>query len=141
MATASIRKLIVEAIVTQLKLITIANGYNTALASNVVEWQTTNVAIDTLPSVEVKDSSEEAEIKGTLSYRTLNIELVGRIASADIDDARNLLTDITVAMKAGPTYPVNVYLSTLIEIPDLIPEQQSQKAIKFTVTYELKYRI
>lgn len=140
MATISVRKLIVAAIITKLKTITVANGYNTALASNVIEWQTTSVAIDTLPGVEVKDPSEESEVKGTLSYRTLNIELVGRIASASIDDARNLLTDILVAMKAGPTYPANVYLATLIDNPDLTPEKKENAVTKFNVTYEIRYR-
>jgi hypothetical protein len=90
--------------------------------------------------VEVRDGSEETEKRGTLSYNVLSIELVARIASTDIDDARNLLKDITEALKTRPAFPVNVYQFTLVETPELTPEQQDKKAIKFAMSYEVKYR-
>ncbi len=139
MATESIRKLIVAAIIAKLATITIANGYNTNIGG-ASGFRTSDVPIGDLPDVEVKDENEEAEIKGTLSYKVLSMELVGRIATTSIDDARNFLTDITVAMKDGPAYPANVYLAVLIDIPSLVPEQKASKVIKFTVAYEIKYR-
>jgi hypothetical protein len=137
----SVRQLIVNAIITQLKTISMLNGYNTNLANNATEQQTENAAIDTLPDVQVLDVSEEAEVRGQLSYNTLTVDLTGRVASDSISDARNLLTDIVEVMKAGPSYPSNVYMSTLINMPDLTPELKENKVMKFTVTYTIKYRV
>lgn len=139
-ATLSIRKSIVAAIIAQLKTISQVNGYHTDLNSNATEHLLTNTDILDLPMVEVRDGSEETEKRGTLSYNVLSIELVARIASTDIDDARNLLKDITEALKTRPAYPVNVYQFTLVETPELTPEQQDKKAIKFAMSYEVKYR-
>ncbi len=140
MATVSVRKLIVAATVTQLKTITIANGYNTDVNSNVVDRQLTNVALATLPNIEVRDLSEESEVRGTMDYKTLTLELVARIAATTIDAARNLLTDITEAMKLKPAFPSNVYQFQSADNPDLTPEQLDKKATRLTLTYTVKYR-
>jgi hypothetical protein len=138
MAT-SVRRLIVAAIVAQLKTITIANGYNIELSSNVVDWNVGNIDQANLPQVEVKDPSESSARRGSLDYVVLSIEIVGRIVDT-LDNARNLLTDITEAMKVGPAYPSNVYLSELIDKPELLPDEKDKKAVKITIAYEVKYR-
>jgi hypothetical protein len=138
MAT-SVRRLIVAAIVTQLKTITIGNGYNTEIGTSVVDWSIGTIDQADLPQIEVKDPSEVSERRGTLDYAELQIEIVGRIVDT-LDNARNLLTDITEAMKVGPAYPSNVYLSTLIEKPELLPDEKDKHAVKVTLAYEVKYR-
>ena len=138
MAT-SVRRLIVAAIVAQLKTITILNGYNIELSGNVVDWNVGNIDQANLPQVEVKDPSESSERRGSLDYAELQIEIVGRIVDT-VDNARNLLTDITEAMKVGPSYPNNVYLSELLDKPELLPDEKDKKAVKVTTTYEVKYR-
>jgi hypothetical protein len=138
MAT-SVRRLIVAAIVAQLKTITIANGYNIELSSNVVDWNIGNIDQANLPQVEVKDPSESSTRRGSLDYVVLTIEIVGRVVDT-LDNARNLLTDITEAMKVGPAYPANVYLSNLIDKPELLPDEKDKKAVKVSIAYEVKYR-
>ncbi|MCK5128156.1 MAG: hypothetical protein KAR42_18010 [candidate division Zixibacteria bacterium] len=138
MAT-SVRRLIVAAIVAQLKTITILNEYNTEIGNSVVDWNIGNIDQAKLPQVEVKDPSESSTRKGTMDYAVLSIEIVGRIVDT-LDNARNLLTDITEAMKVGPAYPANVYLSTLTDKPELLPDEKDKKAVKVTMAYEVKYR-
>jgi len=138
MAT-SVRRLIVAAIVAQLKTITIANGYNIELSSNVVDWNVGNIDQANLPQVEVKDPSESSTRRGSLDYAVLSIEIMGRIVDT-LDNARNLLTDITEAMKLGPAYPSNVYLSELIDKPELLPDEKDKHVVKVTIAYEVKYR-
>jgi hypothetical protein len=138
-ATTSIRRLIVAAIVAHLKTITVANGYTTDLNGNVVDWQVTNVGKDSTPHVEVRDPSETSERRGSMDYAELSIEIVGRVVGS-IDDARNLLTDITEAMKVGPAYPSNVYQSELTGKPDFAPDEKDRKATKGDVAYVVKYR-
>ncbi len=139
MAITSIRKLIVAAIITKLKTIKIVNGYNTDLADSVVDWQITNVAIDDLPQIEVKDPSASSERRGSMDYSTVSIELVGRVVGT-IDSARDFLTDMTAAMNDGPTYPDSVYLSELIDKPELAPDERDKRAVKVSMSYEVKYR-
>lgn len=127
------------AIIAQLKTITIANGFNIELSGNVVDWNIGNIDQANLPQVEVKDPSESSTRRGSLDYAVLSIEIVGRIIDT-LDNARNLLTDITEAMKVGPTYPSNVYLSELIDKPELLPDEKDKKAVKITIAYEVKYR-
>lgn len=138
MATST-RRLIVAAIVAQLKTITIANGFNIELSSNVLDWQVGNIDQADLPMVEVKDPSESSTRRGTLDYAELQIEIVGRIVDT-LDNARNLITDITEAMKNGPAYPSNVYLSELVDKPELLPDEKDKHAVKVTIAYEVKYR-
>ncbi len=139
MSITSVRKLIIAAIVTKLKAITIANGYNTDLAESVVDWQITNVAIEDLPQIEVKDPSASTERRGSMDYNTLSVELVGRVVGS-IDSARDLLADMTAAMNDSPTYPANVYLSDLISKPELAPDEKDKRAVKVTMNYDVKYR-
>ncbi len=140
MAPISIRKLIVAAIITQLKTIKVINGYNTDLANNVVDWQLNTVTVASLPNVEVKDATESSEVKGLLTYNILSVEVVGRVGGVSLDGARNLLTDITEALKIKPAFPDSVYYFTLTEKPELTPEKLDKKAIKFDLSYEVKYR-
>lgn len=138
MAT-SVRRLIVAAIVAQLKTITTGNGYNIQIGNSVVDWNIGNIDEAKLPQVEVKDPSESTTRRGSLDYAVLSVEIVGRIMDT-LDNARNLLTDITEAMKVGPAYPSNVYLSTLIDKPELLPDEKDKNAVKVTMVYEVKYR-
>jgi hypothetical protein len=139
-ARLSVRGSIVAAIVNQLKKIHIMDGYNTDLNDCVTEWELTNIPLSNLPCVEVKDPSEETEIKGSLHYNTLNIELVGRIATTNINEARNFLTDMVVAMSKGPAFPDNVYQWEPSDKPGLLPEQADKAGVKITLSYEIKYR-
>ncbi len=139
MASVSIRKTIVLAVINQLKTITTPT-YNTALANNVVDWQLSNVSLDDLPGIEVRDLSEESEIRGQYHYNTLEIEVVGRIGTADIDVARDLQEDMTKAMAAMSTMPSSVYQFEPAEKPELLPEKEKKTAVRITMTYQVKYR-
>lgn len=140
MAVVSIRKAIVAAIIAHLKTITIANGYNTEIGNSVKDWSLSNIPIADLPCLEVNDPSEDTVRKGQKNYNTLIITITGRTITDDIDTARDLLADITLAMNTRPSYPVNVYSSLLMEKPELLPEIAAKEAVKVSLSYEVKYR-
>jgi hypothetical protein len=131
---------IIIAIINQLKLISVSRGYATDINGNVSDWQFTDVPIEDLPNIEVRDPSVDVETRGQLFYNTLQVELIGRIATADINEARKLLTDMRVAMARGPSYPDEVYLSQLTDKPELLPEQKNKAVVMISMTYEVGYR-
>ncbi len=137
----SVRKAIIAAIIVQLKTISIINGYNTDLDNCVRDWNLSNIPIADLPCIEVNDSIADSEIRGQYRYKVLDVELVGRIATTSISDARNLIADIKVAMAEGPGYPDSVYLSLLAEKPELLPEKRDKQVLRITLSYEIKHRI
>lgn len=133
-------RLIIIAIINQLKTISIIRGFFTDVNSCVHDWLFTDIPMSDLPCIEVKDPSEGTEIRGQYYYKVLEIEIIGRIKVADMYDARNFQQDIETAMENGPIYPSSVYLSTLMGRSELEPDQKDKKVAKITMNYEVKYR-
>lgn len=134
-------RLIVIAIINRLKAISISAGYFTDINNCIEDWQLTDIPISNLPCIEVKDISEESEIKGLADYRILNVEIIGRITISDMNTARNFQQDMESVMLNGPTYPKSVYLSRLIERSELSVDQNNKKVAMITMNYEVKYRV
>lgn len=135
-------RLIVIAIINQLKRISISSGFFTDAGACVDDWRITDIPIADLPCIEVRDIDEDIERKGQFDRRTLNVEVIGRISIIDRNEIRNFQQDIETAMTngGGPTYPDSVYLSRLIGRPELTPEQDNKKIARITLSYEVHYR-
>ncbi len=133
-------RLIIIAIINQLKTISMSRGFFTDVNSCVHDWLFTDIPMSDLPCIEVKDSSERTEIRGQYYYKTLEVEIIGRIRVVDMNDARNFQQDMETAMENGPMYPNSVYLSKLMGRSELEPEQKDKKVVKVTMNYEVKYR-
>ncbi len=138
--TTTTRETITAAVIAQLQTITLVNGYHTAIGTSVTDWQTHNLEITDLPNIELADEVVESETRGSLKYMTLNIELTGRVASADITAGRNLSSDITCAMALSGFLPDEVYNINLIGNTEFKPEQLNKKIIKVVMNYEILYR-
>jgi hypothetical protein len=136
----SVRKEIIAAIIAQLKTITIVNGYNTEIGSSVKDWQVSNISMADLPMIEINDTGETSEIKGQYHYNILTVEIIGKIATASIDNARDLQKDIVVAMVDRPSFPLNVYHFLPADKPELLPEKADKQVVSITLSYEIKYR-
>jgi hypothetical protein len=133
-------RLIIIAIINQLKTISVTRGFFTDINSCVYDWQFTNIPVDSLPCIEVKDIDDSSEARGLYNYKSLTVEIIGKIAIDDMDTARNFRQDIESVMALGPLYPDSVYLSKFVGRSDITPEQKNKKAVNFTMNYEVKYR-
>ncbi len=136
-------RLIIIAIINQLKTISISSGFFTNAGSCVDDWRFTDIPISELPCIVVRDESEDIERKGQFDRRTLNIEVIGWITIDDMNDVRNFQQDIETVMAngGGPIYPDSVYLSRMIGRPEMIPEQENKKLARITLSYEVHYRV
>jgi hypothetical protein len=101
------RQDILDAVVTRLKTITTANGYNLAICSKVYDWRLTPVKPEDLPAIEVRDGDaliEMTTMDGGLSH-SLQIKIVvlasGITAAAT---ARKGLADISRAIGTDPWF-------------------------------------
>ncbi len=136
------QRLIIIAIINQLKMISLTRGFFTDLNSCVFDWRFKNLQESELPCIDVRDESEEVERKGGFDRRTLSVEIVGWIAIDDMNDVRNFQQDIETAMTngGGPSYPDSVYISRILSRPEIVPDQDNKKFAKITLSYEVHYR-
>ena len=91
------RQQIVDQIVTNLKNISIANGYSTDV--NIYEWRDTILPEEELPALIVRDIEDEAEDEGLISHQ-LKFEIEGIIQAGEqsVAKARDLLGDVVKNM-------------------------------------------
>lgn len=136
-------RLIIIAIINQLKTISTSSGFFTDINSCVHDWRLINIPMSDLPCIEVRDISEDIERKGQYDRRTLNIEITGRIAIDDMNDVRNFQQDIESAMTngGGPVYPDSVYISRMINRPEMDTDHENKKVAMIVMSYEVHYRV
>jgi len=119
----STRQQLVDAIVTRLKTITVANGYNLAIGSKVYDWRMSPLLPAGLPAIEVRDGEAtmsvatlDAGISHTLSITAVCLAS-GATAAAT---ARKGLADIAKALQTDRTFGglAQVFLpgSTALEV-------------------------
>ena len=135
-------RLIIIAIVNQLKAISTTRGFFTDINSCVDDWRFKDVQMLELPCIEVRDISEDIERHGGYDRRTLNVEIIGSIAITDMNDVRNFQQDIEAAMSdgGGPSYPDNVYISVMSSRGEIDINLINKKLATITLDYEVKYR-
>jgi len=71
----SVRQQIIDAVRARLATIRIANGYNSEIGANVLEWQTTPIPVESLPAVCMRDTETEIEA-WTMRERDNRVALV-----------------------------------------------------------------
>lgn len=111
------RQQIVGALITRLKLISVPNGYDTALGNRVYEWRLDPLGGDEFPAIIVKDTGEEIDDTANMGKHAhaLTVELhclcLGSTAPAAMrkfvgDVYKSIGTDITFGGLAVLTHPV-----------------------------------
>ena len=133
-------RLIIIAVINQLKTISMSRGFFTDVGDCVYDWQFTNIPVEILPCIEVKDIDDSSEPRGQYNYKSLTVEIIGKLTVGDMNSARNFRQDIESVMALGPTYPDSVYSSMFTGRADITPDQKNKKAVRFTMNYEIKYR-
>ncbi|NTV50940.1 MAG: hypothetical protein HGA20_15030 [Geobacteraceae bacterium] len=104
---SNMRQTILDAVITRLKTITLANNYNLAIGQKVYDWRLTPIRPEDLPAIEVRDGEAPIEMTtmdGGLSHR-LQLKVVilasGLTAAATI---RKGLEDISRAISTDPWF-------------------------------------
>lgn len=109
----TVRQNIWDAVITQLKTITVANGYVTAIGTKVDEWRTDYDAMvkEELPRLNVLDvtgSGEPITLNTPIVERTIQITIEGFVSGTGTDgaadNARALLGDIQKALFVDQTF-------------------------------------
>lgn len=139
----SIRQQIVAAVVTRLKTITTANGYNTEVgASNVSDWLTASASQSDTVTVSVEDADERSEqIVSSVQLHELDVKIAAGIrggANAP-QDARNLLADFHKCIGVDRTWG-GLAQDTLPGESRLQAEQADKKIGLVELTVTIKYR-
>lgn len=137
------RQRIVEELISIFQKITKLYGHKTNLGSNITEWKTTNTQEEDLPCMDVRDTSEEVEVKGSLHYYKLTIELKAKVqASTSTQVAREVIADVITIMGKNCTVNGLAYNVTPIENELLDFEKADKKfgtiSLQFTVWYRTK---
>lgn len=127
---ANARQSILDAVITRLKTITVANGYNLEIGSKVYDWKLAPLKPSDLPAIEVRDGEAPIEIStmsGGMIHR-LNITIIiltgGTTAAAS---ARSGLADIVKALHTDRTFGGLVKM--LIPVSSSIEMQQEENLL------------
>jgi hypothetical protein len=89
------RQRIVEELISIFEKNTKLYGHKTNLGSNVFEWKTTDFQEADLPGMNLRDTDETVEVKGSNHYYTLTIEIEAKVqASTSTATAREVIADI-----------------------------------------------
>ena len=134
------------AIDTRLKLITIANGYETNAGNNVYEFWDVALEDDELPAIIWRDGAEDSElVVNTTQGRTLTVELIlqalGVTAPAIL---RKLIADVEKAIAVDNTWGGIAIFTSVMTIVDTFDVEHKDRRIgacraRFTVLYRTGY--
>lgn len=103
----SVRQQIIDALVTQLRTITVANGYNLTISDRVYDWKVNPLLPANLPAIEIRDKESTIELTALdgSTMHQLNVDVVvfatGAAAAATV---RKGLEDIAKALHVDRTF-------------------------------------
>ena len=143
MAT-SIRRTILNAMNTQMSLITTANGYETNLGSNINEMRDleSNPFQDTeLPALNYEYTVETADITGSKQEHTISVQ--AKIKTADSSAVTVLdkaISDVVKNIGATDNFgDTNVELITSIQIDEEGTEHKENKVSEAVLSWQVLY--
>jgi hypothetical protein len=137
------REVIVGEIETALKTISVANGYHTALGSNVQAWLTRPFQQGELPSANIKDISDDTtetslgaddtETDAAAETHELTIEIDIEASTGAI--ARQAIMDVRKALRDNVSHDRDI-----LPVGDVVDaEQDEHKVVGATMTVKVKY--
>ncbi len=137
----SVRQQVIDAIITRIKTITTANGYETDVGNSVFEWHTTDFAEADLPVIDVRDTSESVEVIGGHHANTLNVEVeVKTLGIAGDTEIRDIIADISKAIGTDTSLGSLVQNTRPVNNEILSAGQQDKKIYSVIVGLEVQYR-
>ena len=137
---ASVRQSILNAIKTRLQSITVVNGYETDIGSNVNMWHTTDFQETELPAIDLRDPAEEVETRGGNHICTLTIEIEAKVSGSASDiTMRDIIADIIKAVGTDPTFGGLTQDTKPVSNDSLGFGQNSKKIASIVMTFEARY--
>lgn len=102
----NLRQRLVDAIMTRLQTITVANGYETNLGARVYEWRTTPLGADEMPGLIFRDTDEVIPQTGLVEEHeiTLEIEMYASSGVATPATTRKAIADVIKCVGADVTF-------------------------------------
>lgn len=140
----SIKKKILNAIDTRLKMILAANGYETNAGQNVFYWRTQMVPETSLPAIVYRDTVNRSEVgAGGLYENLLTVEIDGFVVASTDLDAKTLLdkleADIEKSIKVDDMW--GGLALTTEKISDESTLDRKEKVFGWTaIVIEIEYR-
>lgn len=105
----SVRQDVVTDLLTRLATITTANGYETDIGSNVDEHRTTDWQESELEGIDVRDPSEDVEIRGANHAMTIHFEIEAKTTGGTSPEkVRDIIADVTKAIGLSPKFSSSV---------------------------------
>lgn len=140
---SSKRQQIVDAVKARMLLVLVANGYQTDVGADQTEWHLTAKPPDELPSHEVRDEIEEANVEKPTSglyERRLEITIIASLVeeAAGATKARLALADIIKAVGTDPTWN-GLAKFTLPLQEQIMVAEEGQRISGVTVTFVVVY--
>ena len=142
MATTK-RQSIMNAVKTRLQSITVANGYDFNLGSNIYEWRTTALNDNELPGIVFRDTQNIKIEGGPVAYFRwgLNVEVeIITQGGTSITDIRKMLGDVYKAIKTDDTWGGLAITTEQPNSDEIQSEQQERKitgaAIRLQIIYD-----
>ncbi len=137
------RQSIVNQLTFLLSTITVNRGFKTDLGLNVFEWKGNNFQESELPGVDIRDISEDVEVKGGRHLYKLQIEIEAKVsATTSTQDARSVMADITTLI--GRNFNLNNLAHKITPVDnELLDFEKGNKSfgtilLRFEVEYATK---
>lgn len=111
-----------------------------SLGGNVFEWKGSDFQESDLPGIDIRDVSEEVEIKGQRHFNKVTIELEGKVsASTSTQQARDVMADIIAKM--GEKFNINnlAHKITPLDNELLDFEKGNKKFGTILIRFEIEY--
>lgn len=111
-----------------------------SLSSNIFEWKDSNFQESDLPGIDIRDISEDVEVKGGRHFYTLTIEIEAKVsASTSTAQARTVMADIITKM--GEKFNVNnlAHKITPVDNELLDFETGNKKFGTISLRFEIEY--
>lgn len=136
----SIRQQIVSAVETRLKTIKVVNGYETDIGLNINVWQTTDFQESELPAIDVRDPSEEVDVRGGNHICNLTIEIEAKVSGTTSAAAmRDIIADTIKAIGTDPTFGGLAQDTRPVTNDSFGFGQNSKKIASIVMTFEARY--
>ena len=142
MADAARRDGIVVAIVTRLKGILVASGFQTDAGRNVFLWRTTPLGANEVPGCIVRDPDRRVtyEYSDTVRDYELTLEAVGVGSPGNPDDLGALGDDIYKALLEGDRTFGGLVNDITPDSDEKVYDQQAQRIGALLVRFKVRYR-
>lgn len=131
----SIRKQILDTLITRLETILIANGYKTNLGSNVFHWLDSQITQDQLPAITVEDADEfQGDV--TVGQVDHTVTVTMRISAQAKADFYNARADLIKAIGTDTTFGNLAYAQPPSEIGQVELDQKKIWTQSYQVNFE-----